>query len=182
MQFGPKVSRSRSDLYVQTIGWIGCVLVAISIGRMIGAPPDLRWIALALLTVASAQLTLRMPSVPVTFSVSDIFTFTAALMFGPGPGAVTAAIDAAVLSSRLVQTPRSANRILFNVSAAAIAMAVSARLFFLLRGAVRGGAVGYHRPPDWPGGFRPHLLCPEHGIRRDRHRACGSKRSVGGVA
>jgi putative nucleotidyltransferase with HDIG domain len=116
------------------------VVVAISIGRMIGAPPDLRWVALALLTVASAQLTLRMPSVPVTFSVSDIFTFTAALMFGPGPGAVTAAIDAAVLSSRLVQTPRSANRILFNVSAAAIAMAVSARLFFLLSGAAPFGA------------------------------------------
>ena len=88
MRFGPKISHSRSALYVQAIGWIGCVLVAIAIGRMIAAPPDLRWIALALLTVASAQLTLRMPSVPVTFSVSDIFTFTAALMFGPGPGAV----------------------------------------------------------------------------------------------
>jgi putative nucleotidyltransferase with HDIG domain len=140
MQSGPKVRRSKSALYVQAIGWIGCVLVAISIGRMIGAPPDLRWVALALLTVASAQLTLRMPSVPVTFSVSDMFTFTAALMFGPGPGAVTAAIDAAVLSSRLVQTPRSANRILFNVSAAAIAMAVSSRVFFLLSGAAPFGA------------------------------------------
>ena len=107
-------------------------VLATSIHSMAATPPDPRWAVLALLTVASAQLMLRMPDVPVSFSISDIFTFATALMFGPAAGAVVVGIDAAVLSTRLVRSERSATRYLFNVSAVAVAMSVSARSFFAL--------------------------------------------------
>ena len=97
-------------------------------------PPDLGLILLGLLSIGSAQLMLRMPAVPVSFSVSDIFTFTAALMYGPDAGALVAAIDAGVLSTRLVASRRSTTRYLFNISAVAVAMWVAARWFFLLSG------------------------------------------------
>jgi putative nucleotidyltransferase with HDIG domain len=118
--------------------YLGCVIaaglyvLATSLCSMAAAPPDLRCAALCLLTVAGAQLMLRMPEVPVSFSISDIFTFTTALMFGPSAGAVVVAVEAAVLSMRLVQSNRSLTRYLFNVSATAIAMFLSARLFFAL--------------------------------------------------
>jgi putative nucleotidyltransferase with HDIG domain len=120
------------QVYLAGVVVAGMYVLATSIHSMAAAPPDLRWAALALLTVASAQLMLRMPDVPVSFSISDIFTFTTALMFGPAAGAVVVGIDAAVLSTRLVRSERSATRYLFNVSAVAVAMWVSARAFFAL--------------------------------------------------
>ena len=122
-------------LYVASVTVAGCVVLAASIGTLRAAPPDLRWGVLAVLTVVSAQLMLRMPAIPVSFSISDLFIFTAALMYGPAAGAIVAGIDAAVLSSRLTLSSRSAERFLFNVSAAALAMAVSSRVFFAVSGA-----------------------------------------------
>jgi putative nucleotidyltransferase with HDIG domain len=110
----------------------GLFALAAAAHGMAAAPPDLRFVVFAALTIVSGQVMLRMPEIPVSFSISDIFTFATALMFGPGPGAVVAAIDAAVMSTRLVRSQRSLTRYLFNVSAAALAMAVAARIFFAL--------------------------------------------------
>jgi putative nucleotidyltransferase with HDIG domain len=118
--------------YVRTVTYSGATVLVISVVSMIAAPPDIRWVVLALLTVVGAQLMLRMPAMPISFSISDIFTFTAALMFGPAAGAIVAGIDAAVMSTRLVQTKRSAQRFMFNVAAAVLAMAVSSKVFFVL--------------------------------------------------
>ncbi|MGE5245879.1 MAG: HD domain-containing phosphohydrolase [Betaproteobacteria bacterium] len=120
------------SLYVGTAVVSGMLVLAASVRAMIAAPPDLRWVALAVLTVISGQLMLRMPAIPVSFSISDVFTFTAALMFGPAAGAVVVAIDAAVVSMRLVRSTRTATRYLFNVSAGALAMSLAARAFFAL--------------------------------------------------
>ena len=121
-----------AQVYLACVIVTGMYVLATSIHSMAATPPDPRWAVLALLTVASAQLMLRMPDVPVSFSISDIFTFATALMFGPAAGAVVVGIDAAVLSTRLVRSERSATRYLFNVSAVAVAMSVSARSFFAL--------------------------------------------------
>ena len=123
-----------SDVYVRCVIAAGICLLLASVRALVVSPPDLGWTLLALLSIASAQLMLRMPGVPISFSVSDIFTFTAALMYGPHAGALVAAIDAAVLSMRLVSSRRSTTRYLFNISAATLAMWVAARWFFLLSG------------------------------------------------
>jgi putative nucleotidyltransferase with HDIG domain len=120
------------QIYLRCVIAAGVGALVISIGSMLAAPPDLRWIALAVLTVASSKLMMRMPVAPVSFSISEIFTFTTALMFGPAAGAVVVAVEAAVLSTQLVQDKRSLTRYLFNLSAAALAMAIAARAFFAL--------------------------------------------------
>ena len=120
------------QIYLRCVIAAGVGVLAISIRSMLVAPPDLRWTALAVLTVASSKLMMRMPVAPVSFSISEIFTFTTALMFGPAAGAVVVAVEAAVLSTQLVQDKRSLTRYLFNLSAAALAMAIAARAFFAL--------------------------------------------------
>ena len=122
------------DVYVRCVIAAGICLLLASIRALVIRPPDLGLTLLVLLSIGSAQVMLRMPGVPISFSVSDIFSFTAALMYGPHAGALVAAIDAAVLSMRLVKSRRSTTRYLFNISAAAVAMWVAARLFFLLSG------------------------------------------------
>jgi putative nucleotidyltransferase with HDIG domain len=130
------VTTSVTQIALKT--YLGCVIaagvcaLAISIRAMVATPPDLRWIVLAVLTIAGGQLMLRMPVAPVSFSISEIFTFTTALMFGPAAGGVLVAIEAAVLSTRLIDDKRSMTRYLFNLSAAALAMMMSASAFFAL--------------------------------------------------
>jgi len=119
-------------VYLGSVIVAGVCTVAISIGSLVAVPPDFRFVVLVVLTIASSQLMLRMPVAPVSFSISEIFTFTTALMFGPSAGAVVVAIEAAVLSAQLVDDKRSVTRYLFNVSAAALAMFVSAGAFFAL--------------------------------------------------
>jgi putative nucleotidyltransferase with HDIG domain len=137
-RFGAWRTRERfldaPDAYVRCVIAAGICLLLASIRALAIRPPDLGLTLLVLLSIGSAQLMLRMPAVPVSFSVSDIFTFTAALMYGPHAGAVVAAIDAAVLSTRLATSRRSITRYLFNISAVAVAMWVAARWFFLLSG------------------------------------------------
>jgi hypothetical protein len=120
------------SIYLGKVIVSGMFVLAGSVWTMIASPPDWRWLALAVLTVVSGQLMLRMPAVPISLSISDVFTFMAALMFGPAAGAVVVAIDAAVISMRLVRSTRTVSRYLFNVSAATLAMFLSAHTFFAL--------------------------------------------------
>jgi putative nucleotidyltransferase with HDIG domain len=120
------------NVYLSAVVGAGVCALVISMRAMAATPPDLQWIMLAVLTIVSGQLMLRMPVAPVSFSISEIFTFTTALMFGPYAGAIVVAIEAAVLSTQLVDDKRSMTRYLFNVSAASLAMLTSARAFFAL--------------------------------------------------
>jgi putative nucleotidyltransferase with HDIG domain len=124
--------RPAMTFYLGSVIAAGVGVVALSVRSMVTAPPDLRWLVLGALTIASSQLMMRMPVAPVSFSISDILIFTTALMFGPAAGSVLVAIDAAALSMRLVNDKRSVTRYLFNLSAAAVAMSVSAHTYFAL--------------------------------------------------
>ena len=126
---------SLERLYVWTVIVTGALTLLESIRTVYSVPPDTRWLVLAILTVISGQLMLRMPAFPVSFSVSDVFTVTTALLFGPAAGAITVGIDAAVISSRLARGTRTATRYLFNVAAASLAMWLSATAFFWGSGA-----------------------------------------------
>jgi putative nucleotidyltransferase with HDIG domain len=119
-------------VYLWAVITAGMLVLLASVWQIVSTPPDLRWVALALLTLAGGQLMLRMPAVPISFSISDVFTFTTALLFGPSAGTVVVAFDAAVISMRLAQSPRTVTRYLFNVSAAALAMSVSAWTYVAL--------------------------------------------------
>jgi putative nucleotidyltransferase with HDIG domain len=92
------------------------------------------WLILVALTVAGSTLLPRIPNMPVSFSISDTLNIAAALLFGPSAGAITAAVDGWVLTSRFASNQRTADRILFNMAAPSIAIWVAAQVFFALGG------------------------------------------------
>ena len=91
------------------------------------------WLVLLALTVGSGLVSLRVPGQSITFSISDTFTFVAALLVGPSAGAVTAAVDALVLSFRMEN--RRTLMLLFNIACLAISTWVAAELYHALTGA-----------------------------------------------
>ena len=120
--------------YVFGIIALGVVVTVHSVADLIEHPVGLEWFILVGLTVASGWATLRIPGMPISFSISDTFIIAVALLFGPSAGAITAALDGFVLSSRMVSSRRTIERILFNMAALTIAIWIAAQVFFLVEG------------------------------------------------
>ena len=95
-------------------------------------PPE--WVALLILTAVAGWATLRVPEMPISFSISDTFSIVAALVVGPSAGALTAALDGLVLSFRMSRTRRALHRVLFNIACPVIATWTAAQLFSALAG------------------------------------------------
>ncbi|HEX5474480.1 MAG TPA: HD domain-containing phosphohydrolase [Vicinamibacterales bacterium] len=112
----------------------GAGVLAHSTWHLFVHPADPRWLTLAVLTVATGWITLRIPAVQISFSISDTFNIAAAVLFGPSAGAVTAALDGLVLSSQFTFSRRTSYRVLFNIAVSAIAIWLAARVFLLLAG------------------------------------------------
>ncbi|PYQ74581.1 MAG: hypothetical protein DMG04_10025 [Acidobacteria bacterium] len=130
----PARSPGRGTMYVVGITCAGVAVLAYSIRDLVVHPVGIEWLILVLLTAASGWATLRIPEMPISFSISDTFIFSTGLLFGPSAGAATAALDALVLSYRMVFSRKTAHRVLFNVSTAAIAMWSATQVFFALAG------------------------------------------------
>jgi putative nucleotidyltransferase with HDIG domain len=123
-----------NTVYLAAVIGGGIVALLASIVHLLGTPVGLPWFLLAGLTVLSGSATLRLSTVAVSFSVSDTFTIAAALLFGPAAGTVVVAIDSLVISSRLARRNLGWQRLLFNATAPALAMWISARCFFAIVG------------------------------------------------
>jgi putative nucleotidyltransferase with HDIG domain len=120
--------------YVVTVVAAGCLVLATSIVDVWSLRPPAQWWALVALTLVSGWAVLKIPSVPVNFSISDVFTLTIAVMFGPAAGTVIVALDSLVISARLARAGLPLERILFNAAAPPAAMWVSAHVFFSASG------------------------------------------------
>ncbi|HEX7087810.1 MAG TPA: HD domain-containing phosphohydrolase [Vicinamibacterales bacterium] len=108
------------------------LVVTWSIVSIAGDPIEYGWLLLLVLAAASGWATLRIPGMPISFSISDLFTVASAMLFGPAAGALTAGLDGLVLSLRMAVTRRSAARLAFNVSAPALANFAAAHAFAAL--------------------------------------------------
>jgi len=95
-------------------------------------PLDWQWLILAGLTLLSGSITVKLPSIPATISVSETFVFTAVMLFGPSAGTITVALDGLIISLWLQRKKREAYKALFNVAAPALSLWCSAQLFFSL--------------------------------------------------
>jgi len=122
--------------YVAAVVLAGCVLLSAAVGQMVAAPPSIEWWVLAALTLLSGTAALKIPAIPANFSISDVFTLTAAISFGPAAGTIAVALDSLAISLRLVQTRAGLQRerLLFNCAAPPLAMWLSAQVFFKLSG------------------------------------------------
>jgi putative nucleotidyltransferase with HDIG domain len=112
----------------------GVIVIGASIAGLIQAPAALPLFVLLGLTILSGCATLRLPTIPASFSISDSFTITAALLYGPEAGTVAVAIDSLVISYQLARRNFGVQRLLFNAAAPALAMWAAAHSFFWLAG------------------------------------------------
>jgi len=112
----------------------GGIVLGTSMAGLIATPIALPFFVLIGLTILSGCATLRLPTIPVSFSISDSFTITAALLYGPEAGTVAVAVDSLVISYQLARRNSRLDRLLFNAAAPALAMWAAAHSFFLLSG------------------------------------------------
>ena len=82
----------------------------------------------------SGTAVLKIPTTSVHFSISDVFTLTSAVVFGPAAATVAVALESLLMSARVIRTGLTLERVLFNAAAPPLAMWFSARTFFLVSG------------------------------------------------
>ena len=90
------------------------------------------WVIVAALTLFSAPLAIRVPSMRATVTVTETFVFAAALLFGPAAATLTIALDGLLVS--VWAQRRNLHRALFNIGEPAISVFVAAQLFYLVSG------------------------------------------------
>jgi len=124
----------RTAIYVWGVICLGTLVTGYSAWDLATHRFAPEWIVLLLLTLISGLATLRIPGIPISFSIGDIFSIVAALLVGPSAGALTAALDGLVLTSRMASSQRSVHRVLFNMATLAVATWVAATAFVALAG------------------------------------------------
>jgi len=126
------VSRHALTIYISFILLAGTAATGQSILALTRHPVGVQWYVLLVLTLASGTALLKIPGITANFSVSDTFTMTAAILFGPHAGTVIVAVDSLIICYRLARAGLPAHRAVFNISAPALAMWVSAHVLLLL--------------------------------------------------
>jgi putative nucleotidyltransferase with HDIG domain len=123
---------AKAKVYVATVVCAGLFTIAHSLYALTQQQIGWSWTVLAILTLVSGSATVKLPSLPATISVSETFVFTSVLLFGPAAGTLTVALDALIISLWGHRTKRQPPyKSLFNVSALALTLWVSAQIFFL---------------------------------------------------
>lgn len=120
--------------YIVVIVAAGSVTVLASAYDLFQGRVDWNWLWFALLTLASGSATVRLGSVPAAISISETFVFTSALLFGASAGALTVALDAAVISFWSFRKGQPLFKIAFNICALPLTIWIAAHLFFALAG------------------------------------------------
>jgi putative nucleotidyltransferase with HDIG domain len=120
--------------YFRTIPIIGVCVMGWALLDLFLHPPAPAWLALAALTVLTGSFTVKIPGLVARLSVSEPFVFAATLWFGPPVGAVTAALDALIMSLWLLPSLKTVERVVFNVSVLVISIWVASQGFFVLSG------------------------------------------------
>jgi putative nucleotidyltransferase with HDIG domain len=125
-----------SRAYVAAVVIAGCGVLSSAIVSIVVAPPSIEWWVLAALTLLTGTAVLKVPAIPANFSISDVFTLTAAVAFGPAAGTVVVALDTLAISARLarVRGGLRPEQLLFNCAAPPLAMWLSAQAIFMMSG------------------------------------------------
>jgi putative nucleotidyltransferase with HDIG domain len=123
---------SRSlQLYIGAVCIAGTTVVALSLGDVVGQPPDWRnqWLSLVFLTVLSGLLPVKLPTVNVSISISETFVIAGTLLFGPAGGTVLVLVDALFISIRLyIGGALRWQQVLFNLAAPPVSVWVAAKI------------------------------------------------------
>ena len=118
--------------YVVAIVVTGGAVLLAGIAALLRSTLDPRWFVLVGLTVFTSSITVKVPSVAATLSVSEAFVFSSVILYGWAPGAVLASIDGLVISFWLQhRRPQPSYRIFFNTTAPALATFAAAFVYWI---------------------------------------------------
>ena len=120
--------------YFKVIPIVGIGVLGWAVLDLYLQPPSPAWLALAALTVLTGSFTVKIPGLVARLSVSEPFVFAATLWFGPSVGAVTASLDALIMSLWLLPNLKTLHRVVFNVSVLVISIWLASQGFFVLAG------------------------------------------------
>lgn len=121
-------------VYLSAIPTLGVALVAWSLREAFISPPSSGWFVLTVATALIGAYTVKIPGLVVRLSLSEPTVFLSTLLYGPAAGTLTAAVDALVMSLRLVPRLRTPHRVMFNVGALAASVFPASLIFFRLTG------------------------------------------------
>lgn len=110
----------RARSYVIAVAILGSFALAAAISELSSAV-DSRWFVLVALTLLTSSITVKVPSVAATISVSETFVFASVIVFGWPAGTVVASLDGLVISLWLQKRRHQPNyRVFFNATAPAL--------------------------------------------------------------
>ena len=109
---------------------VGFSVVAFSASSLLRDRPssDFGW--LAILTLLSGFLPVKLPKVSANISVSETFVFCGTLLFGPAAGTILVFLDVALVWARLARTGVLWHRMLFSMAANPLSIWIAALVLF----------------------------------------------------
>jgi putative nucleotidyltransferase with HDIG domain len=112
-------------------------VVASSVYALLQQPPGRQWALILGLTLLTGSFSVKVPSINARISVSETFVFVAVLLFGPSAGTITVLFEALVVILWMTPAGRPLHRLVFNLSAPAVAIWIAAHAFYLFPGIER---------------------------------------------
>lgn len=129
-----KLLAPAARFYIAVIVISGLLAIAQSVHSLNSTPVTFQWVILAVLTVLTGSMSVKLPSIDATISVSETFVFTSVLLFGAAAGTITVTLDALAISLWLQRRGLEPHKLLFNTTAPALSMWIAATLFFSVAG------------------------------------------------
>ena len=112
----------------------GFAVIAHSVDSLRLIPVSSQWFVLAALTLLSGSITIKLPGIDASISVSETFVFTSVLLFGTEAGTIIVALDGLIISLWLLRKGIGLHKLLFNTTAPALSIWLAAQLFFAVTG------------------------------------------------
>jgi putative nucleotidyltransferase with HDIG domain len=120
------------NVYIGGVVCAGATVLLASAWRVSSTPRPAWWLTLTALALLTGSFRLRFASISADIAIDDTFYIAIALLFGPGPAALTIGAGGFLISYR---RRRPARQIAFNTAAFALSMWSAAEVFFLITGA-----------------------------------------------
>jgi putative nucleotidyltransferase with HDIG domain len=121
-------------MFVGAIVVAGFAVIAHSVDALRTTPVTSQWFVLAALTLLSGSITIKLPGIDASISVSETFVFTSVLLFGTGAGTIIVTLDGLIISLWLWRKGIGFHKLLFNMTAPALSIWLAAELFFVVSG------------------------------------------------
>ena len=123
-----------AQLFVSAIVMAGFLVIAHSVNALRSTPVTSQWFVLAALTLLSGSITIKLPGIDASISVSETFVFTSVLLFGTAAGTIIVTLDGLIISLWLWRKGIGFHKLLFNMTAPALSIWLAAQLFFFVAG------------------------------------------------